>query len=215
LIILGLIHSSSFAEEVASDDPEEVASVDQTDLMSPSCGTKRILSAAKRYVKRRWKNRSHWGGQCGQAVREAVQSVGIAKGQSGWDAILVSERLPAQGFVKLTTKNVSEAPPGAIVIFAGPDSEQYLKTRKRTGMPAGKWAGHIMIKGDDGQTYTDGRIKRYAPGWQVERDGTQRNNAPEWISNGKGKKIRNPGYRSVYGIYVPGPGLNRKLCGAE
>src|SRR6185437_4987675 len=77
--------------------------------------------------------------------------------------------LDEMGYENLIKKypSASAAPTGAVLVFRGPYTDDYLKTGvvpplgQRHGHPVGDWVGHITVKGDfnhaDKWYYTDGR----------------------------------------------------------
>lgn len=156
----------------------------QSQSMDGSCAEEIILAAAKKNVADNFHNQPESGGECAYGVRTSLQqsSVGGIRGGIG-NAIDFLQSLPPYGFEDSGLRDPNTSPPGAIIIFSGPNSSQYLKTGKY-GSPPGDWLGHVTIKGDDGYYYTDGRTAEPAIGWE------------------NGKNVE--GIRDVAGIYVPG-----------
>ena len=100
--------------------------------------------------------------------------------------------LPKHGFVLPPSRDVAKAPPGAIIVFKGSKSDEYLKTKKMR-RPYGIWVGDITIKGGDGFYYADARKGNAAIGWRG------------------GKNIAYT--RNVAGIFLPGPKLLERYEG--
>lgn len=142
------------------------------------CYGKEILAAAKKNVRRRYGNRSYSGGQCAYGVRTSLQKAGLRVGGLGHaidyhkQSTRRSGTLAPHGFVNEISKykTADKAPAGAILVFSGPRSDDYLRNpgkyrrggsivNKARGTSAGSYVGHVTVKGDDGRYYTDGRTK--------------------------------------------------------
>lgn len=152
-----------------------------------NCAQALILTAAKKNVKEKYNNRPYGGGYCALGVRQSLQlsKVGSITGGLG-NAIDYVNNLPPHGFVATGNKDPKTAPPGAVIVFSGPHSADYLKDGDY-GSPIGDWVGHVTIKGDDGYYYTDGRTDEPANGWSNDRNVSKK--------------------RNVAAIFVPGAGL--------
>jgi hypothetical protein len=128
--------------------------------------------------------RSHSGGQCAKGVRMLLSNAGMSKkGQSLGNAIEyasgrdigVSNRgdgsLKRLGFRKLEGYTAATAPAGAVLVFGGPKSKDYMAGRVSSD-DTGTTLGHVTIKGRDGY-YTDGKttnaagMRRYLVGVYV------------------------------------------------
>ncbi|NJL26245.1 MAG: hypothetical protein HC902_14565 [Calothrix sp. SM1_5_4] len=140
-----------------------------------ACFRREILKAAKVNVRRRFGNRGYSGGICAYGVRTTLNLAGVTGGSLG-DAIDFHRRpngqagrLTGLGFRNMISMypTPQSAPPGAILVFRGPLTDLYLKngsypsraTRRRLGVSAGSYVGHVTVKGDDGYYYTDGRTR--------------------------------------------------------
>src|SRR6185312_17245841 len=103
--------------------------------------------------KTKYGNRTHSMGQCAQAVREDLNLADIDQGIYG-DAINYYERphgqpgaLDEMGYANWIKKypSASAAPTGAVLVFRGPYTDDYLKTGvvpplgQRHGHPVGDW----------------------------------------------------------------------------
>jgi hypothetical protein len=141
------------------------------------CYSQQILWAAKRVVRRRYGNQSASGGWCSAGVQNSLMAAGVG-GVHG-DAVDLHKRplgqpgsLSQNGFRDVTKfyPTAETAPPGAVLVFSGPRTDEYWKTghypskkqRRKMGLGAGTWVGHVTIKGDDGRYYTDARTRRPA-----------------------------------------------------
>ena len=165
------------------------AAVDNS-LLAPNCAEKLIVASAKSVEKKLY-NRDHSVGLCALGVRNELEASGVGQVVDGMGEGAVDDinGLPKHGFVDSGLRDPNTAPAGAIIVFGGPDTAQYFKTG-HYGQPPGNWLGHVVIKGDDGFYYTDGRTSYPAIGWT---SGPNAKNV---------QKIRN-----VIGIFVPGPTL--------
>lgn len=143
--------AAAIAEAAASsrDDSEQI-----------SCLKRILLENAKKVVKSRFGNRSRSAGQCALAVRRILDSTGFNNGAGLGHAINYHTGgiLAARGFVNRIEDypTVSKAPAGAILVFKGPKTEDYIRNGKMSE-PYGNYVGHVTVKGDDGKFYTDGR----------------------------------------------------------
>lgn len=159
-----------------------------------TCAESLILAAAKNNVAARFHNAPESGGRCAFGVRTSLQLSGVGGVKDGLgNAVDYLNSLPPHGFVDSGVRDPNTAPPGSVVVFAGPYSPQYLADG-RYGVPAGNWLGHVTIKGDDGYYYTDGRTVEPALGWE------------------KGVDVSD--IRVVAGVFVPGPALTAAYAGA-
>lgn len=139
-------------------------------LLAPNCARSILLQAAKTTVRKRWGNRSYSGGQCALGVRQALQASGVGGINGGiGHAIDFKSRLTRYGYVDTGIRDPRKAPPGAVIVFDGPNTSSYLRTG-RMSRPYGNYVGHVAIKGDDGFYYTDGRTSEPAIGWSGERN---------------------------------------------
>lgn len=160
------------------------------DPFKANCATKKILAAAKSTVRNNWGDRRYSGGLCALGVRQALQKsrVGNPPITHGiGNAIDLKNSLKRYGYVPVKTTDLSKVPPGAIIVFSGPRSNEYFRTGRYGQSRKGDWLGHVTIKGDDGFYYTDGKTREPAVGWR----------------NGK-NHFNN---RNVAAIMVPGPAL--------
>jgi len=155
-----------------------------------TCAQKIILAAAKQYERSHYDDRPESGGTCAFGVnRELTAShIGGISGGFGEGAVDFTIGLPAHGYVDTGLRDPKTAPPGSVIVFAGPKSALYLRTGEQEGSSAGTWAGHVTIKGDDGYYYTDARTKAPAVGWNIA-------------------SVNIAHVRNVIGIYIPGPTL--------
>jgi hypothetical protein len=140
-----------------------------------ACYASAILKGAKSNVAGRYGNRSASRGQCALGVRTSLNVAGAWTGGGLGNAIDYNarERLRQIGFENFIEDypNPEMAPPGAVLVFAGPKTQEYLKTGYIG--PAGShgtWVGHVTIKGDDGKYYTDGRTDEPAIGWPKDKN---------------------------------------------
>lgn len=159
---------------------EPITAAPQPETALANCYAQHLLSVARQHVKSKYKNRSHSGGQCAQAVREDLNLADIDQGEYG-DAINYYEfphnqpgALFGMGYKNYIKEypTADQAPTGAILVYRGPLTDEYWKTGavppkgKRHGHPYGDWVGHITVKGDfkhgDRWYYTDGRTQRPA-----------------------------------------------------
>ncbi len=132
-----------------------------------ACYSKIILSTAKTKVAKWYGNRGHSVGDCAKGVRSILGAAGFNPLGALGDAYHFKRdgKLKALGFKDIYYPGMrpDQAPPGAVLVFRG---DFTLSTngvlpprRKRRGMGAGNWVGHVTIKGDDGFYYTDGRTR--------------------------------------------------------
>jgi|GEM_PF-5623663 len=177
---------------VKPEPPEEVEEPSRG-LLAPNCARSLLLQAAKTTVRKRWGNRSYSGGQCALGVRQALQASGVGGIQGGiGHAIDFKSRLTRYGYVDTGIRDPRKAPPGAVIVFDGPNTSSYLRTG-RMSRPYGNYVGHVAIKGDDGFYYTDGKTAEPAIGWSSEKNRS---------------KIRN-----VVAIMVPNERMIRQYVG--
>lgn len=129
------------------------------------CFQRELLKAAKTQVRVKYGNRPYSAGRCARGVRESMDRAGMNMGQGLGHAIdfHAKGRLAAKGFVNRISQypNPKNAPAGAILVFSGPKSKQYLRNG-RFAKPWGDYLGHVTIKGDDGKYYTDARTANAA-----------------------------------------------------
>jgi hypothetical protein len=128
--------------------------------------------------------RTHSGGQCARGVRMILSNAGMSKkGQSLGNAIEYASgrdvgvgnrgdgSLKRLGFRKLEGYTAATAPAGAVLVFGGPKSKDYMAGRVSSD-GTGTTLGHVTIKGRDGY-YTDGKttnaagMRRYLVGVYV------------------------------------------------
>lgn len=168
-----------------------VASGDIAALLAPNCAKAKILVGAKTVVAKTYRNRTRLGGKCALGVRQSLQKsdVGDINGGIG-HAIDLARSLKDHGYVDIGSKDPNTAPPGAVIVLSGPKTSRYFRNGK-IGRPAGDYVGHVVIKGDDGWYYTDGRTKEVAIGWS------------------KGRNVSR--VRNVYSILVPGHDVVNKF----
>lgn len=124
-----------------------------------ACVRAEILKAAKVVVRRNYGNRPQSKGKCALGVRQALDRAGVNGGVGLGHAIDYHAKgvMKRKGFVnKIGQYNAQNAPPGAILVFSGPATKNYLRTG-RMSAPYGNFVGHITVKGDDNRYYTDGR----------------------------------------------------------
>lgn len=148
----------------AKDDAADILAAAQNDVRSTpgagnACVRSEILKAAKNVVRNQFGNRSRSKGQCAYGVRRILDKAGLNNGGGLGHAIDYHARgtLARKGFVnKIGRYNAYNAPPGAILVFSGPYTKNYLRNG-RMSRPYGNYVGHITVKGDDGRYYTDGR----------------------------------------------------------
>lgn len=131
-----------------------------------ACFNKSLLESAKSQARSEWGNRARSGGQCALGVRKMLQHAKIHPGAGGLGHAIdfhAKGRLKGLGYTNVISKypSVSKAPAGAILVFSGPNTKQYLRSGTMR-KPYGDWVGHVTIKGDDGYFYTDGRTKAAA-----------------------------------------------------
>lgn len=160
-------------------------------IPAENCAEILILEAAKLNVAENFGNSSVSHGECALGVRTSLQrsKVGAVVGGLG-NAIDFVDKLQVHGFIDSGILDPRMAPAGAVIVFAGPLSDKYLKNGK-FGKPPGDWLGHVTIKGDDGRYYTDGRTHEPALGWV----------------NGRNDQ----GIRNVVGIFVPNAALIKQF----
>jgi hypothetical protein len=161
----------------------------KADLLTPNCAEKIVLKAAKSVVATKFDNRPMSVGKCAMGVRMSLEKSkvgGITDSLN--NAIDFLQNLKAYGFTDSGLRDPLKAPPGAIIIFDGPDSKKYLKTGHYSKLRPGDYLGHVTIKGDDGYYYTDGRTRKPAVGWSTAS-----------------KNVMH--VRNVVGIYVPNESL--------
>ncbi len=115
---------------------------------------------------------NHWNstGKCAMGVRSSLNAAGAFTGGGLGNAIDFNarERLAQIGFKNFIREypDPETAPPGAVLVFAGPNTGTYLRTGyEGVSGRKGDWLGHVTIKGDDGLYYTDGRTEEPAIGW--------------------------------------------------
>lgn len=149
---------------------------DGDQVATSSCALKKIISAAKTDVRIRWGNRPAGRGLCAKGVRLSLQRSEVGDIKTGLgNAIDFISRLKGFGYIDTGIRNISKAPAGAVLVFDGPLSKQYLRTgvmRK----PYGNYVGHVTIKGNDGFYYTDGKTLDPAIGWSRTRNLAKRRN---------------------------------------
>ena len=180
---------------------EEPASEVETgvgDILSQNCARVKVLESAKKSVARNWGNRPNSGGQCALGVRQSLQlsKVGGVNQGLGHAADYINS-IKKYGYVDTGIRDLNQAPAGAVIVFSGPRTNEYFRTR-RMSRPYGEWVGHVAIKGDDGFYYTDGRTRDAAIGWRGSKNVG---------------KVRN-----VIGVFVPGNALiveYRGKCGSS
>ncbi len=155
-----------------------------------SCGQKKLLRAAKSVAARIYGNANFWGGNCGAGVGDSIVGAGFPFPAAGRYAIKYMKMLPDRGWTKLNITDVKNAPPGSVLVYAGPCTKGYeFKHPDYKCHKAGDFVGHVTIKGDpkmdNGKQwyYTDGRLDRDAPR-----------------------------RRHLVGVFIPGPSQNAK-CG--
>lgn len=148
------------------DAIEDVVEQTETHLKNLDCYTTELVSAAKKVVRNKYGNRPNSGGVCAKGVRQILDEAGMNNGAGLGHAIdfHARGRLAAKGFVNRIRQypRPDLAPPGAILVFAGPYTSSYLSTG-RMSRPYGNYVGHVTVKGDNGKYYTDGRTD-YAAG---------------------------------------------------
>jgi hypothetical protein len=110
---------------------------------------------------------THSGGQCAKGVRMLLTNAGLSKGQSLGNAVEYASgkdigvgnrgagSLARLGFRKLEGYTAANAPAGAVLVFGGPKSKDYMAGRVGSD-GTGTTLGHVTIKGRDGY-YTDGK----------------------------------------------------------
>ena len=162
-------------------------------LLGQSCATQKIISAAKTDVANRWGNRPAGRGQCALGVRLSLQRSGVGGVSGGLgNAIDFIAKLKGLGFVDTGIRDAISAPAGAVLVFGGPYTDQYLRNgvmRK----PYGNYVGHVTIKGGDGFYYTDGKTSEPAIGWSHNKNVA--------------------GRRNLMGVMVPGQDLIQQYAG--
>jgi hypothetical protein len=157
------------------------------------CAERTILLAAKKNVAQKYGNSPVSGGYCAMGVRTSLQLSRVGRVTDGLgNAIDYLRTIKPHGFVDSGGRDPRKAAPGAILVFSGPHTPDYLKNG-RYGKPAGDWLGHVTIKGDDGRYYTDGRTREPAVGW----------------ANGVTQEHR----RNIAGAFVPGSALAAEYAG--
>ena len=166
-------------------------------VLAQSCALQKIIVSAKTVVMDQFSDKTYSSGRGAYGVRLILQrsKVGHITDSLG-NAVDYFSHLPMHGFVETGLRDPNSAPAGSLIVFSGPQSDQYLKT----GVPSshlgnGNWAGSVTIKGDDGFYYLDGRTREPALGWN------------------EGQNTKN--LRNVMGIFVPGALLieeNKDLC---
>jgi hypothetical protein len=155
---------------------QELRPLDTFDPTKHSCAETIILKAAKKNVADNYNNSPTSGGYCALGVRQSLQlsKVGGVQGGLG-NAIDYLETLPPHDFVDSKLRDPNTAPAGAVIVFSGPNTDQYLKNG-HFGSPPGDWLGHVTIKGDDKYYYTDGRTREPAIGWKNGKNTGHRRN---------------------------------------
>lgn len=124
-----------------------------------ACVRAEILKAAKHVVRTNYGNRSKSRGLCALGVRQALDRAGVNNGAGLGHAVDYHSKgvMRRKGFVnRINQYNAQNAPPGAILVFRGPLTANYLRNG-RMSRPYGNYVGHVTVKGDDGRYYTDGR----------------------------------------------------------
>lgn len=124
-----------------------------------ACVRNEILKAAKVVVRNNYGNRPASRGLCALGVRQALDRAGVNNGAGLGHAVDYHAKgvMKRKGFVnRINQYNAQNAPPGAILVFKGPLTANYLRNG-RMSRPYGNYVGHVTIKGDDGRYYTDGR----------------------------------------------------------
>lgn len=124
-----------------------------------ACVRNEILKSAKSVVRRTFGNRPASKGKCALGVRLILDHAGVNNGVGLGHAIDYHAKgvMKRKGFVnKIGQYNAQNAPPGAILVFKGPNTASYLRNG-RMSRPYGNYVGHVTVKGDDGRYYTDGR----------------------------------------------------------
>jgi hypothetical protein len=136
-----------------------------------ACYSNQLLETARHIVRNRYGNQSASAGRCAVGVRTSIAAAGIYGGGSQGPGAInyqggVMKAFGFENFIK-EYPTPQSAPPGAVLIFAGPQSDRYLTRGYNDG--TGNTLGHITIKGDskhgDDWYYTDGRTKQPAVGW--------------------------------------------------
>lgn len=116
------------------------------------------------FPKTQWRHRTRSGGDCALGVRTLLDMAGLKKsGTTLGHAIHYHGRntLRPLGYRQLAGVTEENAPPGAILVYKGPKSPQYL-AGKIGSDGTGTTLGHVTIKGADGKFYTDGKTSRGA-----------------------------------------------------
>lgn len=147
----------------ARDDAADILDATRNQARSSgsgiACVRNEILKSAKSVVRRLFGNRPRSKGVCALGVRKILDHAGVNNGAGLGHAVDYHSKgvLQRKGFVnKIGTYNAFNAPPGAILVFKGPNTASYLRTG-RMARPYGNYVGHVTVKGDDGRYYTDGR----------------------------------------------------------
>ncbi len=128
------------------------------------CYAEQLLPRAKQHVQRKYGNRNFSGGDCARGVRESLDLAGFDKSNQGLGhAIAYHGRggngsLSKLGFRLISGMTEASAPPGAVLVYAGPRSNAYL-TGGAKNDGTGNTLGHVTIKGEDGYFYTDGKTR--------------------------------------------------------
>src|SRR3989338_4874862 len=136
------------------------------DEMDATCAGDKIADAVKKVVKTKYGNRAVSRAQSPKGVKAALESEMIVPRDTiRGNAIDYVNILPKHGFVLPPSRDVAKAPPGAIIVFKGSKSDEYLKTKKMR-RPYGIWVGDITIKGGDGFYYADARKGNAGIGWR-------------------------------------------------
>lgn len=136
-----------------------------TPTQREACYRNQLLSVAKVKVAAWYGNRGYSAGFCATGVRQIMTAAGMNPIGKLGDAYHWKRdgKLKQLGFKDIYYPGMrpDQAPPGAILIFRGPKT---LETngrlpprRKRRGLGAGNWVGHVTIAGGNGYYYTDGR----------------------------------------------------------
>jgi hypothetical protein len=127
------------------------------------CYSSMLLNAAKDHVREQYGNREKSKGQCARGVRGSLDTAGFNDGVGLGDAIQfqTSGNLEKLGFRNVMdgSMNPNNAPVGAVLVFKGPRTEEFLRNPSAYSRDEinGDLVGHVTIKSDDGYFLTDGR----------------------------------------------------------
>jgi hypothetical protein len=158
--------------QAAEPIPSHAAGLDAGNYHSAqeACYSRELLNAAKANVADRFGNRPHSKGKCAYGVRTSINRAGIYGGALGnavdYQVYGKAASIGMKNFINEYGDDMSKIPAGAVLVFAGPHLNEYLRTGYEGPRGSkGQWLGHVTIKGDDGKFYTDGREDHPALGW--------------------------------------------------